>query len=771
MSLLALPLMLALGGAPAAEPTNAQVEGWLRSLRGELPPNTQLRLKSRTSPIPRAKGDVREVYAKVAPGTVLIRTPHGFGTGIVINARGYILTNHHVIAPAVTIDFRQQVGVELGRLDEDGLMEKDGSPRIAWVLKSDPLIDLAVIKLDDVPKDLRVVKVAEKDPVPGEPVSAIGNGGIGLMWAIKDGEISSIGKLATHLALLVGSECQTSTDPAVADACKRSRANLEVERKAIAERVPGLVIQSSCTISPGDSGGPLVNRAGELVGVNAFLRSDSSAPVTTNFHIHVKEVRKFLAEVPSEAQPRIGQPWDNLVGQASLLDADGDGIKETLWIKQLPVPAAFVDADEDSRLPSSAWPDSVLTARQLKAEFALRKVGDRIAAYYDADGDRRFERVHLLAPGGKPEAFEIGPDGSMRRIEASVPLIDPAQLKSEAARARLVAVAAAVLGMITGTSGGDLPDPLLAAGAQGNLFDGDKDGKFDVLEIHSIGALVTLLDLSQAELPGLNNLKASKALVSKALSPRVSFVERGEKLWAFFDTNADHKFDLLAECTDSGSGGITHAWALTDNGELGKERPDLVGQLLGRALPAFGLSPTEATRYQSILRTLHVPWEVSAKAATAQPHPIFDVGTDVLSETPAAQGFANAVISVVGSGEKQRASLLFDLDANAEKAKSPAQLEKLAAQGSFPAEFAWVQRGRHEWFLYDTNHDGRFDVVLFKGATATVAFRVDEKGAVTAAPELVKGPLIRSELFADPKLKAGLSALASVYFNGDALLP
>ena len=194
----------------------------------------------------------------------------------------------------------------------------------------------------------------------------------------------------------------------MADACKKSRVSLESQRKSMAERVPGLVIQSSCTISPGDSGGPLVNRAGELVGVNAFLRSDTSAPVAANFHVHVKEVRKFLAEVPTEPQPRIGQPGDNLLGVASLLDGDADGIKETLFVKEAPVPVAFVDLDQDSRLPASAWPDNVLRMKTLKAELAVRKVGDRVAAFYDTNADGRFDRVHLQAPKAKPEAWRSG---------------------------------------------------------------------------------------------------------------------------------------------------------------------------------------------------------------------------------------------------------------------------------------------------------------------------------------------------------------------------
>lgn len=769
MSLVLLALLTA---APAAvEPSNAQVEAWLQELRGAPAPNNHARIKARSATLPKAKGDVREVYAKVAPGTVLIRTGRGFGTGVVINAKGYVLTNHHVIAPAQVIDFKQQVTVELGRIDADGLMEKDGKPRIAWVLKSDPLLDLAVIKLDDPPADLKPVKIAEKDPVPGEPVSAVGNGGIGLLWAIKDGEISSIGKLATHLALLVGSECQVSTDPAVADACKKSRASLEIQRKSMAERVPGLVIQSSCTISPGDSGGPLVNRAGELVGVNAFLRSDGSAPVAANFHVHVKEVRKFLAEVPSEAQPRIAQPWESLYAASSLIDGDGDGVKETLMVKEVPVPVAFLDLDQDSKLPSTAWPDSVLRMKTLKAELAVRKIGDRLAAFYDTNNDGRFDRVHLAVPKAKAEAFEIGADGSMKKLEASVALIDPGQLKSADAKARLAKVTGTVLAQITGEVGGDLPDPLLAAGSLGNLFDGDKDGKFDVLEVHSMAALVTLLDLTQTELPALTNGRASKLLAAKTVGPRVSFVERGEKLWAFYDTNSDRKFDLVLLSSDSGSGGVSAAWTLNEAGAMDKERPELVGAMLGRPMAAFNFTAAEATRYAAILKNLRVPWLASTRSTTAQPHAIFDVGTDILSETPETAGFANAVLSTEGDGTTRASSLMFDLDKDALKAKTPEDIEKKAAQGTFPAEFAWIQRGRHEWFVYDTNHDGKLDVVLFRADGVSSAAKLNEKGQLVAAPELSKGSLVRPELFTDAKLKAALTAVAPVYFNGDSLIP
>jgi len=749
----------------AAAPAEPNLEAWLQDLRGEPAPNAVPALRSRAAKVKKAKGDVREVYAKVAPATVLIRTGRGFGTGFVINDQGYILTNHHVIAPAAVVDFKQQVIVELGRLDADGLMEKENKGRIAWVLKSDPLIDLAVIKLDSPPADLKPLKIAEKDPTPGEPVSALGNGGIGLLWAIKDGEISSIGKLATHLALLVGSECQVSTDPAMAEACKKSRVGLEAQRKSMAERVPGLVIQTSCTISPGDSGGPLVNRAGEVVGVNAFLRSDSSAPVAANFHVHVKEVRRFLAEVPAEPQPRIAQPWDALYGSAALVDGDADGVRESLVVKESPVPVAFIDLNQDSRLPGSTWPDTVLRSRSLKAELAVRKLGDRLAAFYDTDGDGRFDRVHLQLPKAKAEAYEIAADGTMKKLEGQVPLLDSAQLKTAEMKARLAKIAGTVLSQITGDPTVELPDPLLAAGSLGNLFDGDKDGKFDVLEVQSLQGLVTLLDLGQGEFPTLTNGRASKLLASKSVSPKVSIVERSNKLWAFYDTNDDKKLDLVLMSNDTASGGATGAWNLSDVGALDGERPELIGTVIGRAQPVFGFKPAEAARYNLILKNLRVPWLAPAKAGGAFPHPILDVGSSIISESPSVPGFANAVLAIEGTG----LAYLIDLDKDAQKAKAPGAIEKSAATGNFPAEFWWVQRGKHEWYGYDTNHDGKTDVVLFRRDNVTGALRVSEKGVVTAAPELEKGPLVRPGLFTDEKLTEALKAIGAEYFTAKSL--
>src|SRR5439155_25001139 len=108
-------------------------------------------------------------------------------------------------ADAEVVDFKRKVSVEVGALSAQGFMEKKPGGLTAWVLKSDPLVDLAVLKLEAPPTGLPAIEVSPTDPVPGEPVAALGHGGIGLLWAIRDGEVASVGKLATHLAQLAGS--------------------------------------------------------------------------------------------------------------------------------------------------------------------------------------------------------------------------------------------------------------------------------------------------------------------------------------------------------------------------------------------------------------------------------------------------------------------------------------------------------------------------------------------------------------------------------------
>ncbi|MHB8875749.1 MAG: trypsin-like serine protease, partial [Myxococcaceae bacterium] len=127
--------------APLADLETAKLQELLDGLRQPSPLFADLGVRPRVARLARAKGDVQDVYKKVAPATVLVRSATGFGTGVIIDPAGYVLTNHHVVASGVSEDFQVKVWIETGVLSEQGMMEKADTYE-AYVHKTDPLLDL-----------------------------------------------------------------------------------------------------------------------------------------------------------------------------------------------------------------------------------------------------------------------------------------------------------------------------------------------------------------------------------------------------------------------------------------------------------------------------------------------------------------------------------------------------------------------------------------------------------------------------------------------------
>jgi putative serine protease PepD len=152
----------------------------------------------------------------------------GTGTGEIIRAGGYILTNDHVISVAAN----------------GGAVEvhyDDGRSVKATIVGRDPLTDLAVLKADDGAKGLPVIAVgSSKSLVVGQPVVALG-APLGLFGTVTAGIVSAT--------------------------------NRDVQVPGEAGRPAHLVgaIQTDASINPGNSGGPLVNCATALVGVNTAI--------------------------------------------------------------------------------------------------------------------------------------------------------------------------------------------------------------------------------------------------------------------------------------------------------------------------------------------------------------------------------------------------------------------------------------------------------------------------------------------------------------------
>jgi S1-C subfamily serine protease len=162
------------------------------------------------------------VVRQVLPSVVLIHTPDGLGSGVVLDRSGNIVTNAHVAGKATT--FQVQVS-------------GDPAPRAAHLVASYPPDDLAVIRVDD-PADLLPARFGDSDKVlAGDVVLAVGNP-LGLSGSVTEGIVSATGRAVT--------EPGTPGSPAAA--------------------IPG-AIQTSAAINPGNSGGALVDAAGQVIGI------------------------------------------------------------------------------------------------------------------------------------------------------------------------------------------------------------------------------------------------------------------------------------------------------------------------------------------------------------------------------------------------------------------------------------------------------------------------------------------------------------------------
>ena len=155
------------------------------------------------------------------------------GSGVVISDKGYIATNNHVISGA------QQIQVTLA----------NGAMYSAQVVGTDTTTDLAVLKLDNPPSDLKVAEFADSDDLAvGESVMAIGNP-LGYDDTVTTGIVSALNRPVTV------------TDD---------------DNNAIVTNA----VQIDAAINPGNSGGPTFNAAGQVIGINSSIASTASSSGT-----------------------------------------------------------------------------------------------------------------------------------------------------------------------------------------------------------------------------------------------------------------------------------------------------------------------------------------------------------------------------------------------------------------------------------------------------------------------------------------------------------
>ncbi len=187
-----------------------------------------------------------------APTPPQERVQRGVGSGFVLNAKGLILTNSHVVnkADIVTVVF------------------SDGRSYEGKVLGEDPLTDVAVVQIPA--NNLPTVELANSDQVqPGQWAIAIGNP-LGLQETVTVGVVSAI---------------------------DRSSSDIQAADKRVS------FIQTDAAINPGNSGGPLLNARGQVIGVNtAIIRGAQgigfAIPIDTAKRIADQLITKGRVEHP-----------------------------------------------------------------------------------------------------------------------------------------------------------------------------------------------------------------------------------------------------------------------------------------------------------------------------------------------------------------------------------------------------------------------------------------------------------------------------------------
>ncbi|GAB1433448.1 trypsin-like peptidase domain-containing protein [Spirochaetota bacterium] len=182
----------------------------------------------------------------------------GSGSGSIIDPKGYVLTNYHVIKDAY------KVFVNLS----------DGSRLSGTVSGSDPENDLAVVKFDP-PKGMALTILPygdSSDLKVGQKVLAIGNP-FGLERTLTKGIVSGLGR-----------PIQQDSKTVIRD-----------------------MIQTDASINPGNSGGPLLNAKGEIIGINTMIYSPSGGSVGVGFAVPVNTAKRIVPDLIKYG--RVNRGW------------------------------------------------------------------------------------------------------------------------------------------------------------------------------------------------------------------------------------------------------------------------------------------------------------------------------------------------------------------------------------------------------------------------------------------------------------------------------
>jgi len=291
----------------------------------------------------------------------LKQQPMGLGSGVIISSDGYIVTNNHVI------DEAERLEVTLN----------DNRTFDATVIGTDSTTDLALIKIDA--SDLPVIPMGDSEALKvGEWVLAVGNP-FGFTSTVTTGIVSAKGRS-------IG---------------RQNHNRMDIES----------YIQTDAAVNPGNSGGALVNLAGELIGINTAIYSQTGNYAGYSFAIPTSIVKKVMSDLR-----QFGTVQRAVLG-VSISDLSNDIAKEkgiTAVTKGVYVAevsdrssakeAGLKEGDVIIKINGTAT-DNVA---QLQEQVAKYRPGDKVKVTYVRDNKTNAVEVNLRNPQGNTKMTKAG---------------------------------------------------------------------------------------------------------------------------------------------------------------------------------------------------------------------------------------------------------------------------------------------------------------------------------------------------------------------------
>ncbi|MET4157701.1 trypsin-like peptidase domain-containing protein [Agromyces sp. PvR057] len=291
---------------------------------------------------------ITAVAAKASPSVVTISvsgsSAAGTGSGIILSDDGYVLTNTHV----VTLD---------GEISEPTIQVKtnDGHLYAATVVGTDPLSDLAVIKLTDA-SGLTPLEFADSDELNvGDTAIAIG-APLGLSGTVTNGIVSALNRSIDVASSAAPTTPDDSTE-GEGDGGQGGEGGSdspfdfffdlpdgeggsggEQQQQTATSQVSLPVIQTDAAINPGNSGGALLDSDGKLIGVNVAILSTGSSSESGNIGVGFA-VPANLAERVAKEIIDTGSATHGLLG-AVVTSAESEGTSDTVGALIAEDPAA-----------------------------------------------------------------------------------------------------------------------------------------------------------------------------------------------------------------------------------------------------------------------------------------------------------------------------------------------------------------------------------------------------------------------------------------------